>query len=344
MTQDLAMLRKELARSQFPDVTADTRMARDGQTILVLRGTVYSDVQKERVIQIAGKFFNEDQIVDQLQIKHPQVEIDIESYSIDLDKAREVGDNVWNQIATLTSVNGWKFLTGPGQNPRTVAYPEVTIMEDVRTGLVANNTNGVVTNSSKQHLSARAGKDATVDNAEDRYVKIEGALNAELVQVTTGQRLTITPNILEDGKFETQVKVEVSEFTQEAQGGADVAVSVARRELESLFVSGQGETVVLGGTKFMSTNNLGDTTPYLSRVPVLNMFFYASTKRSKEVLQVYLMTLFAPSMFPAEEDAMSRSAMDAKGTVIINRDDLRSVIEKKQSWEAPQSPWESFQD
>lgn len=331
LQNDLTLLRDELASSNYSDVEAKTQIARDGQRVLLIRGTVASDFQRESVIGIASKFFEEENIIDQVKVVAPQIEVDVEVYTIDLTRSRSTGTNSMLAQFTSTDSTGWLIQGGPkariigsgdapiGGNIRVFEYPQFTTGAFEDEFINALITDNLVTNIAKQHAAVRSGQKAVIENSRDTYVRVATLMVTDLKEVTSGQIMEIQPTILETGQYETAVSMELSQLVEPTADAE--ALAVAKRKVQTTYVSEEGEKVVLGGTKFRRGSDSEDGTPILRHIPIVNLLFRAKTRQEADVMQIYFMTLRNPNAFPAEDARMSEPARE-------QRDSIREEMEK----------------
>ena len=354
LQNDLALLRDELKRSKYEGIEAETQIARDGQRILLIRGTVASAAQQQSVIGIAQKFFEEKDIVDQIKLVEPQIEVDVEIYTLDMTRSRSMGTNTMLAQVTSTDSTGWLIQGGPkartlgwpievptapdfdngqrfenqlpGGNQRVRLYPQIStgaFSDEFINALIADD---VVTHISKQHVAVRSDQEADVNNVRDSYIAITSKEDASLEKVTSGQVLKIKPTILENGSFETVVEMELSGIVDVVDSEA---LAVARRSVSSTFISGQDEKVVIGGNKRVSGSDTEDSTPILRWIPIVNWLFKAKTRANEDTMQVFFMTLRTPKQFPAEDVRQSEPALEQRDSV---REQMGKTKKKLDFW------------
>lgn len=320
MIKNLERLQEEFKKSRYTNLQTGTQVGEDGQEVLVMRGTVFSDKQKEDILQMAKKFFDEKRIVENIEVEKPQVEVDVDIYTIDVNKMHQLGSNdLFKQIASFSGTP-WTFVTGPrniiGPGPHTRAYPVFSVpADDFKSSINALNQNGSIINTSHQHVSVRSGEEGTIQNVTDQIYKIEGAYDAKLEKVTIGQTLEITPIVLDSGSFETKVKAILSEPTDVVNTNEDAVIAVARRELDTTFVSRKDETVVVGGGKRNIVVEKVERTPVLGHIPILNLFFKEKKKSLTEAVNIYFMTLRSPMITEAEGEALSNEATEQRDMI-----------------------------
>jgi len=301
---DLEMVKKELEAGKYALETAAT-MNKDGEMVLMVRGTVQSEAQKTAALAVCKRFFDEELIVDQIVIVAPQVEVDVDVYTIDLTKLRSVGTNTMLNKITDTYSTGWVWQTFAGNNTITTQYPEIGsgAFEDEHINALIQDQ--VVSKVSRQHASVRSGSTASIEDVIEKNVQVQGSLGgtASLESVSAGRKLEITPTVQDAGKFETNVTVEMSEWL-----GAN-SLDTSKRKTNSVFVSETNERVVLGGSKLFNGGDTQQRTPFLGRIPLINLLFRASDRTFGEVLSVYTMTLRLPNTFKATDEALSVPAI-----------------------------------
>ena len=315
MRKNLERLQEELNQSHHTNIKTTTQIGEDGEEVLVLRGKVFSEKQKKQVLNLARNFFDPERIVESLQVDRPQIEVDMEIYTLDKSKLSELGSNdLFHQLATMSSTP-WKFLTGPTDGSSVQQYPEITVGEVESATLKALNESGAVINQSTQHVSVRSGETANINNVTEQIFKVEGAYDAKLEEITVGQILEISPVVLDTGRFETNINGELSELVEKEESNEDIALAVARRNIQTNFISGLDETVILGGGKILTTVENEERTPLLGHIPVINLLFKHNKKDTKEAINVFFMTLRSPTIREAVGEAQSRKAVEQKNMI-----------------------------
>jgi len=325
LAQDMKQFIEQLHAGGYAKVNGDLKMDDKGQKTLDLRGAVYSETQKQSVLDLAQKYFDKSRIVDDIKIDNPLIEVDVEVYSFDLRKARNVGSNNVLGQASKFSSTGWTFQTGPGS---VTEYPKLAVgafTADIR----ALHEVGAVTNEVRQHASVRSGETAKIQNVTDLKLKIESAFDAKLESVKVGQILEITPTVLENGRFNTKVKMTSSDLAGEAQTVKSAALSIKESTYEGTYVSATDEVVVLGGGTQVTTKETINKTPILGSIPLINHFFKAKGNEKIESTTVFFMTLRTPTVEAAEGKSFGAGAKGEKEETLKESGKEKEFIEKK---------------
>ena len=103
-----------------------------------------------------------------------------------------------------------------------------------------------------------------------------------------GIRLIVEPVVLKDGRIKTKLSAELSNI--------DPAVSVAgvpgilTRRTESVFLSEDGDTMVLSGLLNVDKSNQSDEMPGLGELPGLNRVFGSQQHREQTTELVVMVT------------------------------------------------------
>ncbi|MFW5870167.1 MAG: pilus assembly protein N-terminal domain-containing protein [Candidatus Sumerlaeota bacterium] len=288
--------------------------------VIVLEGEITNRADAMRLDR-QKEFFGK-QLIDLTEREEiPQIEVDVEVYTIDMADAKAIGDNsLLEQITTVAS-SGWSFQTGPDS---TVSYPQIDV-GSFETKIRALVTDSSGTNVSKQHASVRAGQTATIRNTQTEYIPIAGGLAATLEEIEVGQILNIKPNFTNNNRFETTVDIELSEIGTSSSGN----VTAARRQINSTYISSPNEKVVLGGTTRQSTTNTEGGTPFLRHIPILGkLLFQRKVGNQSEIAQIFFMTLRAPNTFEADDERQSEKAIE-------QRERVKSGAEKDNEYTKP---------
>jgi len=164
--------------------------------------------------------------------------------------------------------------------------------------LSAMESNGQVNIKSTPRLSTLNGTEATMSIGNTEYYLEEsnnviGSQNPQNI-ITKQYRsvqadfvMTILPIVHGDDQITLNITVEQSDFTGRISPSAPPG-KVTRKFTSSIRIKNQ-EMILLGGLEEKSSDDSGEGTPVLSRIPVIKWMFSSRTKeKSKKRLSVFI--------------------------------------------------------
>jgi type III secretion protein C len=128
---------------------------------------------------------------------------------------------------------------------------------------------------------------AVLDLSETFYIRVQGERVADVIPVTTGTLLKVTPRLINaaDGKRLVQLVVDVEDGSvQDRQ--FDRIPTVRKSTINTQAVIGENESLLIGGYFLDQDIANNDRVPVIGQAPVLGWFFrnQAATKQKRERL------------------------------------------------------------
>jgi general secretion pathway protein D len=123
-------------------------------------------------------------------------------------------------------------------------------------------------------------------------VTATGVISNNIVRRQVGVQLTVTPKIMPDGRVLMRVIPEVSSVvpTPVDLGNGSLGTALNIQRVETTVVSGDGETVVLGGMISRSDAKTENRIPFFGDLPYLGVLFRYRTQQKKKVELLVIMT------------------------------------------------------
>ncbi|QIF02775.1 hypothetical protein [Roseimicrobium sp. ORNL1] len=152
-------------------------------------------------------------------------------------------------------------------------------------------------------------------------VPIPGRTTTETATVRTTEYLpvrldvTVTPHLLAGGKIRLDFKQSKNDITGFSEVGGDSLPNISEQGVENIVVSGDGETVFLGGLRTRRDTNTTTGIPGLIRVPGLRAVF-GSRKKGVETKEILLFV--TPRVGASEESRRSPLPAAAAGKDVSN--------------------------
>jgi general secretion pathway protein D len=252
--------------------------------------------------------------IEQLDVRPPQVLLEVQVAEVTLDKATQYGIN-WalftqsddgtrestarlgaQRYADSTLTNVQDFLL------RTVRLGEV----DVRAVISALATDTDVRVLSTPHIVALNNEEARilvgsqVPFTQSTRTGLDVVVDQVVQYRDVGVQLTVIPTINEDGYVTFRMLQEVSALTSQSVEAALGASVISTREAETSAVVRNAQTVVIGGLIDESDDAVESGVPLLKDIPLLGYLFKSrKTRRVRTELAIFV----TPHVIMTDEDA-----------------------------------------
>jgi general secretion pathway protein D len=252
--------------------------------------------------------------IEKLDVRPPQVLLEVQVTEVTLDKATQYGIN-WalftqndertrestarlglQRYADSTLTNAQDFLL------RTVRLGEV----DVRAVIRALATDTDVRVLSTPHVVALNNEEARilvgsqVPFTQSTRTGLDVVVDQVVQYRDVGVQLTVIPTINEDGYVTFRMLQEVSSLTSQSVEAALGASVISTREAETSAVVRNGQTVVIGGLIEESSDVIESGVPLLKDIPLLGYLFKnRTTRRVRTELAIFV----TPHVIVTDEDA-----------------------------------------
>jgi general secretion pathway protein D len=299
------------------------QLSQNNQTSFTAGGaTVYADSASNSLVISAPTpvYNNLRAVVEQLDVRRPQVFIEALIVEVQADRAAEFGIQ-WQVLDGLNKSNTQGFggtnFGGVGQNILGVAANPTTAGQGLNVGLVRGAIKlgnseffnlGLLARALQNDTSANILSMPTLLALDNEEARFSGGQNVPFLTgqyANTGNNNSVTPFntferrdigltlkvkplVTEGGAIRLQLYQEVSNIVESALVAQGLGV-VNKRVLESNVLADDGQIVVLGGLLQEGFTNDQDKVPFLSDAPLIgNLFRYDSRKRTKTNLMIFL--------------------------------------------------------
>lgn len=188
------------------------------------------------------------------------------------------------KIAPTT--NGFNYLFSSGDDK--FAYLNMMAMKG-KVEIVASPTVMVIGNKTAQ---VKIGEEVPI--VTSMYTNVEaqaysGATNNQVEYKETGALLTITPRITKGGLIQIDFIQELSEV-QKTTSSDIQSPTITMRRIETTMALRDGATLVVGGLLNNVSQNIVNSLPILTDVPVLNFLFGTNVETNKRTEIVIMVT------------------------------------------------------
>jgi general secretion pathway protein D len=316
-----AQQRGQMTLAPAPATRAAVAESAQAQQGLVGRTTIVPDqATNSLVIRTAPPNFSVlQETIDQLDIRPPQVLLEVLIAEVTLDRANQYGIN-W-QLFTQRGISGdaTRGITG-GLGPQHFGDSLLAGLEglgirlislatvDVRGILqaLATRTNVRVLSTPRvlalNNEEARILVGSEVPFVSSTFAGLTAQLNTVVQFRNVGTQLTVIPTVNADGYVTFRVLQEVSALSQQTVAAAQNAPIITTREAETSAIVKSGHTVVIGGLIGETEQTTESGVPLLKDIPLLG-YLFKSHGVSRERTEIAI--FFTPYVVFTDEQADS---------------------------------------
>lgn len=135
---------------------------------------------------------------------------------------------------------------------------------------------------------------ATLENTTTYYVQVEGYQAVDLYKVEAGTVLRVTPHIIrENGETSIKLAVSVQDDQDSSSSAASSATGVPpikQTKINTQAIVNAGQSLLIGGYYYEQKGEDESGVPLLKNIPVLGHLFKSTSKSSKRMERLILIT------------------------------------------------------
>ena len=303
--QDRAGMLPTIPSRTAPSAAESAQVQQQG---LLGRTTIVPDqATNSLVIRTAPPNFSVlQETIDQLDVRPPQVLLEVLIAEVTLDRANQYGIN-W-QLFTQKGVSGdstrgatvgvgpqqfsdslLKGLQGLGIRLISLATVDVRAIFQA----LATRTNVRVLSTPRilalNNEEARILVGSEVPFVSSTFAGLTAQLNTVVQFRNVGTQLTVIPTVNKDGYVTFRVLQEVSALSQQTVAAAQNAPIITTREAETSAIVKTGHTVVIGGLIGETQQTVESGVPLLKDLPLLGLLFKnRSTSHERTEIAIFL--------------------------------------------------------
>lgn len=159
--------------------------------------------------------------------------------------------------------------------------------------------------------------EAVLDLSETFYIKVEGERVADVVPVTAGVLLKVTPRLIEEnGERRVKLAVDVEDGAIQADEQISELPTVRRSTISTQAVVGENQSLLIGGYYLQTKVNSEEKVPVLGDIPVLGLLFSRQSKENQQRERMFMITprvIEVPGEDTVASAATARSMSEASG-------------------------------
>mgnify|MGYP000875219381 CR=1 FL=1 len=131
---------------------------------------------------------------------------------------------------------------------------------------------------------------AVLDLSETFYIRVQGERVADVIPITTGTLLKVTPRLITGkGKNQIQLVVDVEDGALQDQK-FDQIPTIRKSSVATQAVVNENETLLIGGYFLDQTVSNKDRVPGVGQVPVVGWFFGHETGSKQRRERLFMIT------------------------------------------------------
>ncbi len=244
-----------------------------------------------------------DQLIRSLDVPVEQIEIEVSIIDIRTTRLFELGVD-WQGNAkqgtfgfgdltrvTSLSDSGLTHTAGADTSLTSVIAGDVDYFVG-RIRLLEEDGDGQIL--SQPSVMTLNNVEAIIDNSTTFYVKLEGEDEVDLVEISAGSLLRVTPRIIDEDTLTRKIGLDVSIEDGQVQAGADNLVDelplVTKSTITTQAVIGENGSLLVGGYYYDDRANNAEKVPFLGDIPVVKAFFSRTDKSRTKVARMFLIT------------------------------------------------------
>lgn len=258
----------------------------DGTVVQDFEFTVVAEPRTNSLIVTAPAALQRQlgELIAQLDIPQPQVNVQVRIQEIERRTAANLGINLTAGLGTFaaTILDGGLNFVFDAQ--RAISGLNIGAVLDT---LESQGLSRRVDDSTLTMLNNQAGRLQSGGRIELTFPSAQGDIQQRTIEF--GVIIEVTPRISADGRVILEVNAEVSDLLVPlAEGGIPNRIDFSERKVSSTVTLEPGQTVLLGGLFQNTFSNTVQGVPLLSSIPIIGSLFSTTTasERNTELLLV----------------------------------------------------------
>ncbi|MBW2712652.1 MAG: hypothetical protein JRC77_02780, partial [Deltaproteobacteria bacterium] len=301
--------------------------------------TVTADVgTNSLVVQASKEAFNTiEQVIDQLDIRRPQVLVEALIMEVDVESSMNLGFSALVETFNGNTAAGGGSITGgrPRGSDSAVVLPEVgqaltglgldplntffgaftrdtrdangqgSLIQGIITASAGNSDTNIVASphiltTDNEEAEIKIGKNIPIITSSQQNDDVTSVNRVNVERQDIGVTLRVTPQISEGDSLRLEIYQEITKLTPSSEGNeAEVGPTLLNRSVENTVVVKDGQTVVIGGLLDEQTTEKISKVPFLGDIPFLGWAFKST---SEEVIKTNLLIFLTPHIVRSAED------------------------------------------
>ncbi|HLO78023.1 MAG TPA: type III secretion system outer membrane ring subunit SctC [Magnetospirillum sp.] len=134
--------------------------------------------------------------------------------------------------------------------------------------------------------------EAVLDLSETFYIKVQGERVADVVEVTAGVLLKVTPRLIEEpsGAWRVKLAIDVEDGSIDTSVVVSELPTVRRSTISTQAVIGNRDSLLIGGYYFQADVKNEEKVPLLGDIPLLGLLFSDNRKEKQKRERIFMIT------------------------------------------------------
>lgn len=276
--------------------------------------SIESDPRLNAIIirDFASKYKMYADLIAELDVPTPLVEIEASIIEIDQSKLDEIGAD-WKYGSRSFGVSSFAADQASGEKAGLRlgfgSGGSASVIQDLR-GF--NATLRLLESSGEAKVLAKPvvltldNLGAVLDLTDTSYTSVVGEKVANVVPITVGTLLRVTPHVIQEGdRVRIQLAVDIEDGAQQETSETSRNLRVKKTNISTQAIIEPSQSLLIAGYSLEqdATGNTG--IPVLGKLPVVGKLFSTNSSSSKRLKRLFLIT---PKVLTSDTSAASRTA------------------------------------
>ena len=245
-----------------------------------------------------------EKLIRMLDLPTKQVEIEVTVLDISTNFLEELGFDWQQTVSGGASAGGFSTILTQG-------------IGDFLLNVRALEEKGNVHIVSRPAVLTLDNEEAIIDSSETFYVRLVGEREVDLVPVTVGSVLKVTPRVVsKNNKDYIYLGINIEDGKQESSSAIDGVPGTSKTKISSQAIVKEEESLLLGGHNYEYSSELRHQVPILGDLPIIGLLF---SRKSVNITKMTRMFTITPRIIkdkiPAATIARAGNSPQALATV-----------------------------
>lgn len=257
------------------------------------QAAIYPDPGTNSVIiqDYSSRLMLYSDLIAELDTPRQQLEISLLIIDLTANSLLDIGVN-WN-VATKGKGKGLLDLILPGTSEG-AGEQLIQTNADFLATVTALETEGKARVTSRPAVVTENGMEASLDNNETFFVRVQGERVASLEQITFGTLLQVVPRVVNDTSPEQtpfiSLDVKIEDANRLVNGAVDSLPSIRNTEITTRSLVPNGGSLLIGGYYREAATVNDNGIPLLRDIPLFGNLFQRSGDSSSQLVRLFMLS------------------------------------------------------
>ena len=293
---------------------------RELESVLSKKGTISHNKRTNKIIitdfqPIIGKA---QAILKELDVRIPQIVLEAKIVEATSDFVQSLGIQWGGSIGKSTgSTNSSNYAVNLPASPATSAIDfslgAIGQLTKLNARLSAAESDGRVNIISMPKIMTLDNKSAKITQGYKIPVTVNSLNSVHTEIINAALELVATPRVMPNGLIEMRVFITHNkpDFTKKNSFGIP---AILTKEAKTQLIVKNGETIAVGGIYSNSTQEISQNTPFLSKIPIVNLLFKNKEQNAKKSEMLIFLT---PKIIYPQAQKMVKEEISIKEEIVI---------------------------